>query len=62
MGEEVHDADYDHVTAVIEQLSRTPRVLPKVRIAQKNFDKLTINDFKLVDYNPYPTIKRAMAV
>ncbi len=62
MGKEFYDADYDHVTAIIEQLSRNPRKLPKVEIAKKDFDKLTIDDFKLINYYPHPVIKREMAV
>ncbi|MAG07669.1 thymidylate synthase [Candidatus Pacearchaeota archaeon] len=52
----------DHVTAIIEQLARTPKKLPKLKIADKEFDKLTIDDFALEEYSPYPTIKREMAV
>jgi thymidylate synthase len=52
----------DHVTAIIEQLSRTPKELPRLEIADKRFDKLTIDDFILSGYDPEPTIKRAMAV
>lgn len=52
----------DHVTGILEQLSREPKPLPKIKIANKPFDKLTIDDFVLEDYNPHPAIKRAMAV
>lgn len=52
----------DHVTAIIEQLARTPKALPKLTIADKPLDKLTIEDFVLEDYDPDPMIKRAMAV
>ncbi len=52
----------DHVTAILQQLAREPRPLPTMRIAKKDFDKLTIDDFVLEGYNPHPTIKRAMAV
>lgn len=52
----------DHVTAILEQLSREPRPLPRMEIAPKNFDQLTIDDFTLHGYDPYPGIKRAMAV
>ena len=52
----------DHVTAIIEQLSRTPKQLPTLEIANKPLDKLTIDDFVLKEYDPYPTIKRVMAV
>ncbi|MEK6951193.1 MAG: thymidylate synthase [Nanoarchaeota archaeon] len=52
----------DHVTAILEQLSREPKPLPTMEIAQKSFDKLTIDDFVLQNYEPHPGIKRAMAV
>ena len=52
----------DHVTAIIEQLAREPRKLPTLRIARKDFDKLTIDDFVLEGYDPHPSIRRAMAI
>ena len=52
----------DHVTGIIEQLARTPRALPRLEIVKKDFDKLTVDDFVLREYNPYPIIKRVMAV
>ena len=39
------DEKYDHVTAVLEQLSREPRALPKLTIAKKPFDELEFDDF-----------------
>lgn len=53
---------YDHVTAILEQLSREPKKLPRLYIAKKSFDKLTIDDFTLEGYEYHPTIKRSMAV
>jgi len=53
---------YDHVTAIIEQLSREPRPLPRMKIAKKPFDKLTIDDFTLEGYETYPAIKRGMPI
>lgn len=53
---------YDHVTAILEQLSREPKSLPKLKIANKSFDKLTINDFVIESYNPHPAIRRKMCV
>ena len=53
---------YDHITAILEQLSRTPKELPKMEIAKKPFDKLTIDDFTLEGYESHPFIKRSMAV
>ena len=53
---------YDHVTAILEQLSREPRKLPQLKIAEKPFDELTIDDFVIENYNPHPAIRRSMAV
>ena len=52
----------DHVTAILQQLTRTPKPLPKLEIAEKHFEKLTIDDFVLKDYDSYPKIERAMAI
>ncbi len=60
--EAIGEEGYDHVTAIIEQLSRTPKQLPRLEIADKPFDKLTIDDFILEDYDHDPQIKRKMAV
>jgi thymidylate synthase len=56
------DEKYDHVTAVLEQLSREPRPLPKLTIAKKPFDKLEFSDFVISEYNPHPAINRKMSV
>ena len=53
---------YDHVTAILEQLSREPKQLPRLQIARKPCDELTIDDFALEDYEHHSTIKRSMAV
>jgi len=53
---------YDHVTAILEQLSRSPKELPKMKIAKKPFNKLTIDDFTLEEYESHNFIKRSMAV
>ena len=53
---------YDHVTAILEQLSREPKPLPRMHIARRPFDKLTIDDFTLEGYEHHPAIKRSMAV
>ncbi len=52
----------DHVTAVLEQLSRAPRSLPSFDVANKDFDELTIDDFKIEDYDPHPVIRRNVAL
>jgi thymidylate synthase len=57
-----NEEKYDHVTAILEQMSREPRPLPKLHIAKKPFDQLTIDDFVVEGYNPHPPIRRSMAV
>ena len=57
-----NEEQYDHVTAVLEQLSRTPKTLPQMKIANKPFEELTIKDFELIGYEHDPTIRRKMAV
>jgi len=52
----------DHVTAILKQLSREPRSLPTLKISDKPYNELTIDDFTLKGYDPHPFIKRAMAV
>jgi thymidylate synthase len=56
------DEKYDHVTAVLEQLTREPRPLPKLTITKKPFDKLEFKDFAISDYNPHLAINRKMSV
>ncbi len=53
----------NHSEQVTEQLSRTPRTLPKMRFKREHrsiFD-FEYEDFILEDYNPYPTIKAPMS-
>ena len=57
-----NEEKYDHVTAILEQLSRESKPLPKLQITKKPFDQLTIDDFVVEDYNPHPPIRRSMAV
>jgi thymidylate synthase len=52
----------DHVTGILEQLTREPTALPRVTIANKPYKTLTIDDFAIEGYNPAPTIKRTLAV
>lgn len=52
----------DHVTGILEQLTRVPKKLPKVTIADKPYNQLTIDDFVLEGYEPWPYIKRTLAV
>lgn len=60
--EEKGKGGMDHVTGIIEQLAREPRPLPKVRIANKHYRELTIDDFVLEGYDPLPKIERTLAV
>jgi thymidylate synthase len=54
----------NHETQVLEQLSRTPRDLPTMKLnptVSSLFD-FSFEDFELVDYAPDPTIKAPIAV
>ena len=53
----------NHFEQVDEQLSRTPRALPKMHINPdvKSIFDFKYEDFTLVDYDPYPTIKAPMS-
>ncbi|MBU2575600.1 thymidylate synthase [Patescibacteria group bacterium] len=54
----------NHFDQVREQLSRTPRALPQMRINPKvkNIFEFKYSDFELVNYDPHPTIKAPIAV
>ncbi|MCD4666577.1 thymidylate synthase [archaeon] len=57
------EQDYDHVTAILKQLSREPKPLPKLVIASgKNLDDLTVDDFSVIGYSHDSLIKRKMHV
>ena len=53
----------NHLEQVDEQLSRTPRALPKMRLNPevKSIFDFKYDDFTLEDYDPYPTIKAPMS-
>ena len=53
----------NHLEQVDEQLSRTPRALPKMRLNPevKSISDFKYDDFTLEDYDPYPTIKAPMS-
>ncbi len=55
---------YNHLDAVYEQMSREPTKLPTLELNRDitDIDKFTMDDIKLVDYDPQPTIKAPMAV
>lgn len=54
----------DHVDQVKEQLSRTPRKLPKLWLNEevKDIFDFTIDDIRIDDYDPYPAIKAKVSV
>ena len=54
----------NHLDQTNEQLSRTPRTLPKMNINKtiKNIFNFSYTDFNLEDYDPDPPIKAPVAV
>lgn len=54
--------NYDHLTAILEQLANEPLGLCKLEIADKPFDKLELDDFDIKDYKHHQRISREMCV
>ena len=54
----------NHEDQINLQLSRTPRSLPSMKINPeiKDLFEFTFEDFELIDYNPHPLIKGAVAI
>lgn len=52
----------NHVDGLKEQLTREPKELPTLEIADKPIDDLVFEDFTLKNYNPDPSIKFEVAV
>ena len=54
----------NHVEALRKQLLREPRPLPQMIINDRNQDifGFRFEDFKLINYRPYPSIRMAIAV
>jgi thymidylate synthase len=54
----------NHLEQVNEQLSRTPRMLPTMRLnpAVRDLFAFRFDDFTLENYDPYPAIRAAVAV
>lgn len=53
----------NHIDQIKEQLTRTPRELPKLKLNYKDhIDNYTVNDVQLEGYNPHPTIKGKVSI
>ena len=52
----------NHLEGLEEQLKRTPKKLPQLKLAKKPFWDLTFEDFELLDYEHDPFIKFKVAV
>ena len=53
---------HEHFPQVEEQLDRIPKKLPKLKIKQNNLFSYHVEDFELIDYQSYPSIKAEMSV
>ncbi len=53
----------NHLAQADEQLARTPRPLPRMRLnpARRSIFDFTYDDFTLTDYDPWPAIKAPMS-
>ncbi len=52
----------NHIEGIKEQLTRTPKKLPVLKIAKKPFWDITFDDFELRNYEHHPFIKFPIAV
>jgi len=54
----------NHIEPLKIQLQRKPKKFPKLKINPNitNINEFTFDDFKILDYDPYPAIKMQMAV
>lgn len=54
----------NHIEPLKEQLKNQPRPFPVLKINPQvtDIEQFKFEDFELVGYNPYPTIKMQMAV
>ena len=67
VGEFVHTlGDYhiyhEHFNQVETQLTRSTKKLPKLTFETKKIEEYTVDDFKLVNYDPHPKISAEMNV
>lgn len=53
----------EHIEALEKQLLRTPNDFPTIKINKRdNIDDFTVNDIKLINYNPHEKIKMPLIV
>ena len=54
----------NHKTQIKEQLSRTPKKLPKIKLNPKikNLLDFTYDDIEIIDYDPHPLIKGNVSI
>lgn len=52
----------NHIDGLKEQLTRTPKALPELKIVNKPVDELSLGDFELIGYDPDPLIRFEVAV
>lgn len=55
------ETGYDHVPQLLTQLTREPRALPTLSVADKPIDDLGVDDITLANYDPHPRIRFAVA-
>jgi thymidylate synthase len=53
---------HEHFEAIKIQMERVPKKLPKLFFEKKSFFDYSLNDFNLINYDPYPVIKAEMKV
>ena len=52
----------NHIDGLLEQLERTPKTPPQVKVARKPFDQIQFEDIELVNYQHEPFIRFEVAV
>ena len=65
MGGDIHIYK-NHLAQMTEQLNRTPRPLPQLKINSDVKDKaisdITVEDFEIIGYHPHSSIRAPMAI